>query len=110
MKIYQVHFGCQYEGGSTEKIYSTAGEARKYVLAKIKEDEERWTAYYNKQTKKDRKNYLGLGKWTETKPNCFESGSDIYLIIETEVKEIFEENDLKSKYQLEREAEEGKSE
>jgi hypothetical protein len=108
MKIYQVHFGCRYEGGSTEKIYSTAGEARKYVLAKIKEDEEDWNEYYKRHP--DHELGLGLGKWTETKPNYFESGSDIYLIIETEVKEIFEENDLKSIYQLEREAEEGKGE
>lgn len=106
MKIYQVHFGCKYEGGSTEKIYSTSTEARKYVLAKIKEDEEYWNNYYDDNPDKEKDSYrldLGLGKWTETKPNCFESGHDVYLIIETEVKEIFEEKDLKSKYQLEQE-------
>jgi hypothetical protein len=94
MKIYQVHFGCRHEGGSTEKIYSTVGEARKYVLAKIKKDEKNWNDYYNKQSEEDKHLYLDLGKWTETKPNCFESGSSIYLIIETEVKEGFEESDI----------------
>ena len=93
MKVYQVHFGCKYEGGSTVIIYYTSEDARKYVLAKIKEDEERWRDYYKDHPNEDRGSPR-LGEWTESKPNYFEGRNDIYVIVETEVKEFFEEKDL----------------